>query len=63
MNPTSKKKLAEVVAACEPAKNVLLIGCAGCPVGMETGGPEELHKAALARQRAGRARSDAPLSR
>jgi len=48
MNATSKKKLAEVVSACGPAKNILLIGCGGCPVGMETGGPEQLKKAAAA---------------
>jgi len=46
MNATSKKKLAEVVSACEPAKNILLIGCSGCPVGMETGGEEQLKKVA-----------------
>ncbi|MFH1602598.1 MAG: hypothetical protein ABIH03_01680, partial [Pseudomonadota bacterium] len=45
MNATSKKKLAEVVSACEPAQNILLIGCSGCPVGMETGGEEQLKKA------------------
>ena len=54
MNATSKKKLAEVVAACEPAKSVLLIGCSGCPVGMETGGPEQLKKAADALIQAGK---------
>ena len=54
MNPTSKKKLAEVVASCGPAKNILLIGCGGCPVGMETGGPEQLRKAAAALAEAGK---------
>jgi len=55
MNATSRKPLAEVVSACEPAKNILLIGCGGCPVGMETGGQEQLKKAAAALQDAGKA--------
>jgi len=54
MNATSKKKLAEVISACEPAGRILLIGCSGCPIGMETGGPEELQKAADALQEAGK---------
>ena len=54
MNATSKKKLAEVVAACEPAASVLLVGCSGCPVGMETGGPEQLKKAAAKLEEAGK---------
>ena len=54
MNATSKKPLAEVVSACEPAKRVLLIGCSGCPVGMETGGPEQLKKTAAALEEAGK---------
>jgi hypothetical protein len=55
MNATSKKKLAEVVSACEPAKKVYLVGCSGCPLGMETGGPAQLQKAAAALQEAGKA--------
>ena len=54
MNATSKKKLAEVVSACEPARKVLLIGCNGCPVGMDTGGPEQLKRAAAALEHAGK---------
>ena len=54
MNATSKKKLAEVVSACEPATNILLIGCGGCPVGMETGGEEQLKKTAAALEEAGK---------
>jgi len=55
MNATTKKKLAEVVSACEPATNVLLLGCGGCPAGlMESGGEEQLKKAALALEAAGK---------
>jgi len=55
MNATSKKKLSEVVSACEPAEKILLIGCGGCPIGMETGGDDQLKKAAAALQEAGKA--------
>jgi len=54
MNATSKKKLAGVVSACEPAQRVLLVGCGGCPIGMETGGEEQLKKAAAALEEAGK---------
>jgi len=54
MNATSKKKLAEVVSMCEPAKNVLLIGCSGCPIGMETGGEEQLKRCAAKLTEAGK---------
>jgi len=54
MNATSLKKLAEVVSACDPAARVLIIGCNGCPIGMETGGPQQLEKAAEALRKAGK---------
>ncbi len=54
MNATSKKKLTEVVAACEPAGKIFLVGCSGCPIGMDTGGPEQLKKAAAALEEAGK---------
>ena len=54
MNATSKKKLAEVVSACEPSEKILLVGCSGCPIGMETGGPEQLKKTAAALEEAGK---------
>lgn len=54
MNATSKKKHDELVRACEPAGSVLLVGCSGCPVGMETGGPGALKEAAAALTEAGK---------
>ena len=54
MNATSRKKMDELVRACEPARSLLLIGCSGCPVGMETGGPDALKAAAAALQQAGK---------
>ena len=54
MNATSKKKLAEVVDLCEPARKVLMVGCTGCPVGMETGGAEQLKTCAAKLEEAGK---------
>ncbi len=54
MNATSLKKLSEVVSACEPAQKVYLVGCGGCPLGMETGGPDQLKKTANALRDAGK---------
>jgi len=54
MNATSRKKMDEIVRACEPARNVLLLGCSGCPVGMETGGIDALNETADALRNAGK---------
>lgn len=49
---TEEKPLKELLAAIEPAKKVFIVGCSGCPIGWETGGPAKV--AALADQLRGK---------
>jgi len=43
---TKEKPISEIVAALEGADRIFIVGCAGCPEGWDSGGPEKV--AALA---------------
>ena len=54
MNATERKPIEEIIESLSTVKKVFILGCQGCPVGADTGGPQWAEETAAALTEAGK---------